>query len=111
MVQPLLENAIKHGLSGIPYHGELNLRVSSLNQMLLFEVIDNGHGLPQKDAFSIQEGHALTILNDRINLLNIEWPDKQASISLKNRSEKDVGETGVYVRLILPKLPHNQESF
>jgi LytS/YehU family sensor histidine kinase len=44
-IQPLVENAIKHGLSAKPGPGLLGLRVTVLDEELCIAVEDNGLGL------------------------------------------------------------------
>ena len=45
MLQPLVENAILHGLSGQP-DGEIQIQAWSRGDVLTLAVRDNGHGLP-----------------------------------------------------------------
>lgn len=55
ILQPLAENAVKHGLAPKETGGELTLRVQRQNDHLEFEVADNGVGLngtPARDLFN-----------------------------------------------------------
>jgi LytS/YehU family sensor histidine kinase len=45
ILQPLLENAIKHGIAGRPTGGRIHLRASQEDRVLVLEVRDNGLGL------------------------------------------------------------------
>ena len=45
ILQPLLENAIKHGLAGRPSGGKIHLRAYQEGQRLVVDVRDNGLGV------------------------------------------------------------------
>ena len=45
LVQPFIENSIKHGFNSIDYKGELLIAFSKANNNLKIEVTDNGKGL------------------------------------------------------------------
>lgn len=45
ILQPLLENAIKHGIAGRPTGGRIHLRASQEDRVLVLEVRDNGLGV------------------------------------------------------------------
>ena len=47
LIQPLVENAIKHGLSQITENGEINITVSRENSYLNIRVYDNGPAFPE----------------------------------------------------------------
>ena len=44
LIQPFIENCIKHGFNGIDYKGEIEVRVSKMNDQLIFKISDNGIG-------------------------------------------------------------------
>lgn len=49
LLQPILENAIKHGFKNIDYKGNVVLRVhQSADNLLNFEIVDNGPGIEPK---------------------------------------------------------------
>ncbi|MET0645418.1 MAG: sensor histidine kinase [Pyrinomonadaceae bacterium] len=47
LLQPLVENAIKHGISPRPEGGEINVYARRLDGRLYLEVADNGLGMPE----------------------------------------------------------------
>ncbi len=66
-IQPLIENAIKHGVSGREGRGIVGLRAAIEDGRLSVEVFDNGPGFPP--AFSLQapgEGHGLHNVAERL---------------------------------------------
>lgn len=44
LIQPFIENCIKHGFNGIDYKGEIAVKVSKVNEQLIFKISDNGIG-------------------------------------------------------------------
>jgi len=64
-VQPLVENAIKHGISAREGAGFVGVRAAIANGSLRVEVLDNGPGFPP--GFHIRgAGHGLRNISDRL---------------------------------------------
>lgn len=55
LLQPLIENALIHGLSSIDRPGEIKLCIKKSNNQLLIQVSDNGIGIPDERLLSLQE--------------------------------------------------------
>jgi two-component system, sensor histidine kinase YesM len=55
LLQPLIENALIHGLSNIEGFGEIVLSITSENKILYISVIDNGVGIPRDKLSYIQD--------------------------------------------------------
>jgi hypothetical protein len=65
-IQPLIENAIKHGVSLMESLGVVGVRADVLDGKLRVEVFDNGPGFPKN--FSMGEtGHGLRNVSDRLS--------------------------------------------
>ena len=65
-IQPLVENAVKHGISAKPEGGEVRVRTAVADGRLSVEVADNGAGFdPQETRAS---GNGLTNVRRRLNL-------------------------------------------
>jgi len=67
LLQPLVENAVKHGVSGLGEKGEININFSIQDHSLLAQIKDNGNGFGDKIK---KEGFGLKLTNERITLLN-----------------------------------------
>jgi LytS/YehU family sensor histidine kinase len=78
VLQPLVENAIRHGIALRPGQGRLEVRVRRRGGRLMLEVSDNGPGLPRSGAFV--EGIGLS--NTRARLRGL-YGDEQ-SLVLRN---------------------------
>lgn len=82
LLQPLVENAIKHGIEPKIDGGEITIKVSEKEQLICIEVNDSGVGLTQASTGS---GHGIGLQNtrERINTLygeSAELTVKQASL-------------------------------
>ena len=66
IVQPLVENAIKHGISPRPAGGNIEVHARRLNGKLYVEITDDGVGMPETDA---QGGVGLINTRERLKHL------------------------------------------
>ena len=67
LLQPLIENAVKHGVSSLKEDGVVNLVFSKTNNDMIVEIQDNGGGFAINEEVS---GYGLKLTRDRIKLLN-----------------------------------------
>ncbi|HUK18840.1 MAG TPA: ATP-binding protein [Bryobacteraceae bacterium] len=65
-IQPLVENAVKHGASLAERGGVVELRGSIEGSMLHLQVCDNGPGFPPGFSLSQSEGHGLRNVAERL---------------------------------------------
>lgn len=65
IIQPLVENALKHGLKNTSSGGELSVAVKDAGSDLVIEVSDNGEPFPS----GMLAGYGLQSISDKINLL------------------------------------------
>lgn len=79
VIQPILENAIIHGLEGMEGNGEVNLRVYPIVDKVRIEITDNGKGMGEEEIKGILAdekggrnshlaGIGLRNVNDRLRL-------------------------------------------
>lgn len=93
-LQPIIENAIIHGINPTYDDGEIKVSVKSQNDNIVFTISDNGMGMTQEQCKSIlkrdvsdNSGIGIKNVNDRIK---IYFGD---SYGLKIESELDMGTT------------------
>lgn len=89
MLQPLVENAIKHGVSKIEGQGNIVLNINKKEKGVLISVQDNGPDFPE----GLVSGHGLQTVYD---LLRFTYGDK-AGISWKNQPKKEIT---IYIALV-----------
>jgi two-component system, LytTR family, sensor kinase len=101
-LQPLVENAVQHGLHSLPHAGQLQLVVRAAGQWLETSVSDDGRGVPSTEVERLffaerPRVHALALLRRRLQGL---FGD---SYQLEVRSE--IGE-GTTVTMRIPLRKH-----
>jgi two-component system LytT family sensor kinase len=95
VLQPLVENAIRHGIEPRTAPGQVVVRASRAGEQLVLEVADNGPGLVDPPPSGTGNGRGIGLTNTRARLLQL-YGNRQA-ITLANRAEG-----GVMVRLEIP---------
>lgn len=74
LIQPFIENAIKHGVNNIA-NGHIEIVITKENENLIIEIKDNGKGIFESETKSSHNSLATTITQER--LLNINLRKKQ----------------------------------
>ncbi len=95
LIQPLVENAIRHGISRRASGGTIVVRAKPLGDRLEIRILDDGVGLPQGWRIEQSEGLGLSITRQRIAGLH---PNGTGRLVVRNRAE---GGTEVEVSLPL----------
>ncbi len=91
IIQPLIENAVKHGASKITDVCEIELNIQSLNGGVLIAVSDNGPSFPEVPVY----GYGLQYIFDKLEMIyeghaKINWknhPDKMITVWLPVKSK------------------------
>ena len=94
LLQPLVENAIKYGVSQREWGGEINIRARVFAGELLLEVSDNGPGMPERELAKLGAGSGVGIRNtcERLNALY----GVEQKVRFRNRAE---GGLAVHIRI------------
>ncbi|MBJ2173166.1 histidine kinase [Aureibaculum sp. A20] len=82
LIQPLIENAVKHGISKVENNGQITLKINKTETGFTIIVEDNGPDFPE----GLVSGHGLQTVFD---LLRLTYKEK-ASISWKNKPTKQI---------------------
>lgn len=97
LLQPLVENAIKHGISKITEHGVIRVHIFEKDNLLHIDLHDNGKPFPD----NIQSGYGLESTQDKLRLLG----GNKASLIIKNVPQKSV-----LLQLVLQKTTQKETS-
>ncbi|NHE56534.1 sensor histidine kinase [Cyclobacterium plantarum] len=89
LIQPLVENAVKHGVSQINAKGKIVVVVKQHKKELRISIYDNGPDFPEEPV----SGYGLQNLNDKLEIIygnnaHINWEngtDKHFKVTLKNQ--------------------------
>ncbi len=82
LIQPLVENAVKHGISQNEGEGTIRLKIEKVDNQLVISVNDNGPDFPE----GLVSGHGLQTVYD---LLRLSYEDS-AALHWTNTPEKTI---------------------
>ncbi len=91
LIQPLVENAVKHGLSKMKDPGKIRVEVKQLEKDMSISIFDNGPDFPDEPV----SGYGLQNLHDKLDIIYgnqalINWENganKNFTLMLKNQFE------------------------
>ena len=69
LLQPIIENSIKHGITKIESGGAISIRARESGNFLTLDVTDDGPGLPEEDAesrLSLSKGVGISNIRNRL---------------------------------------------
>jgi anti-sigma regulatory factor (Ser/Thr protein kinase) len=81
--QPMVENAVKHGVSGLKEMGHINIHFFTEGRKFICRIGDNGQGYSQQQQ---EYGYGFRLTHDRIKLIN--EMTKQKSVELEVESSE-----------------------
>ncbi len=84
LLQPFVENAIKHGFSKMNGQGVLKIGIQQHENDMLVKIADNGPGF---NAATLQEGYGLSLSRKRISLQNREYGEELIGLQLNSTNE------------------------
>jgi two-component sensor histidine kinase len=87
-IQPLIENAVKHGIAGMRENGQVLIDFFRKDKTMYIQIKDNGKGF---DSQPIKVGYGLKLTRERIHLLN--QTHKEEFITMEIKSDKESGST------------------
>ena len=102
ILQPMIENAIYHGLKNRIDEGYIKISAKLVNTKVVFEISDNGYGMRKEKIEELYENFKNPDLNDGVGLKNIYLRLKiyygdEADLLIE--SELDEGTT---IKIIIP---------
>jgi signal transduction histidine kinase len=92
ILQPLVENAIKHGVSKLDEAGRIEIAAKRVGERLVLTVRDNG---PSIDDSILRAGEGVGLRNTRERLLELYGTEQNLSLS-------PAGEEGVIAEVTIP---------
>jgi two-component system, LytTR family, sensor kinase len=93
LMQPFIENAAKHGISGMANNGKINIAIAKQQNNLLLTIADNGRGFDtQADA---APGFGLKLGRERIALLNQIYKNQPITLQI----DSDANGTTITIML------------
>jgi len=105
LLQPFIENAIKHGFNTIDYQGKLTLCFKEVDGYIAVEILDNGSGLSEQKNKD-HKSKALEIFKQRKKGIEHKFK-KELTFEFQNVKEIDSTKQGVRIYIQLPILNDN----
>jgi len=87
LLQPLVENAVKHGISSKVESGSIELSVNRSGFAMIVDLTDNGPGMGEGKSVS---GLGLKLTRDRIKLLNQIHPQRPITMDFRHANPAGV---------------------
>jgi two-component system LytT family sensor kinase len=81
LLQPFLENAVKHGIAEKGKEGEIRVEFRKQASDLILSILDNGKGFQELQQY---QGIGLSLSKNRITLLNTLYKDNSILYSIKS---------------------------
>lgn len=95
LIQPFVENAVKHGIAPRGT-GEITIRLSLQNQLLIIDITDDGPGLRTE----ANGGFGIRAVTNEFEILKTLY-NTEIGVTIENRQEKEA-VSGCHVRLSIP---------
>ncbi len=92
LLQPLIENAVKHGISSLQEKGILSVSFERTDNDMTIEITDNGRGFNENQN---SHGFGLQLTRERIKLLNQTLNDQHLELSIGQKNS----QTKVFILL------------
>lgn len=110
IVQPLVENAIIHGLESKEDRGFIRINLKEYSDFIEIEVMDNGVGIPRNKCEEIKDrmdDETYQSEGNRIGLHNVQQRMKLYYGRVYGLSVESIYGLGTTVRMKLPKIDHD----
>jgi len=101
-LQPLVENAIRHGISHRASGGMVGVTAEPVNERLIIRVFDDGAGLPPGWSLEKSTGLGLSVTRERIAGM---YPNGEGTFAIRSRDEG-----GTMVEIVLPLRVMGEEA-
>lgn len=104
LIQPFVENSIKHGFKNQNKNGMLKLQIEDKTDSVEFIIKDNGQGIQQKSIKDKEhKSMAMLIFEKRRKLIQQKY-NKDFNFEITNLNQIDPNQTGVRVCINIPIL-------
>lgn len=90
LLQPFIENAVKHGISKLKEKGSITIDILKENCNLIFIIKDNGKGFLQSDGIDKPGSLGLKLCRQRLDLLNQVYKTQPATLNIESDEEGTV---------------------
>jgi len=104
LIQPFVENAIKHGFQDVEYKGLLRISVSDNDNWVEFIIEDNGVGLVDNEpSVKTHRSMAMDIFEQRRTLIQHKY-NSSFTFGIINKKDESPENSGVSIKIRMPIL-------
>lgn len=104
LIQPFIENSIKHGFKNVDHDGFLRLKILDKTEYIEFIIEDNGSGIQEKDDTEKKHQSKAMIIFEKRRKLIQQKHKKDFQFEIHNLKDINPEETGVRIVLDIPIL-------
>ena len=104
LIQPFVENAIRHGIIPSSHSGRITLDLKLENDVITCAIEDNGVGIntaKKNKASSDHISSGMQITGDRLEILNMQRSHKM-NINIVDLEEEGLGKKGTRIEIFIP---------
>ncbi len=113
LLQPIIENSIFHGFESMREKGELHIKIKKENDVIIFNVEDNGQGFDQKKLKTILKEDDQKKIKQRFNSIGLSNVHKRIKLHFGEEYglniQSELGR-GTRVVIITPAIEINSEN-
>ena len=84
LLQPFVENAVKHGIAGLHEKGGVSVSINEDEKDIVIRVMDNGNGFDKSRIAEQGAGHGIRLSEERIQLLNKVYGDQPSTLHIQS---------------------------
>ena len=103
ILQPLVENAIEHGLNDDENDGRIDINVYQAEKNIIFEVKDNGYGISEERLKTIYQSFKDDSIHEGVGLKNVYQRVKIYYGDSADLIINSIIDEGTIIRIIIPK--------
>jgi two-component system LytT family sensor kinase len=87
LLQPFVENAVKHGVANLRENGVINVQIKAEQSNVVFIITDNGLGFSNNRSGQVSGSFGLKLSEERIALLNEVYKDQPAKLDIQSGNQ------------------------
>lgn len=95
LLQPFVENGVKHGVSGLLEKGLILIHIWKDGKGIVLKVVDNGKGFDRASGVNMERAFGIKLSEERIVLLNKVYKGQPSSLQIES------GATGTAITIRL----------
>jgi two-component system, LytTR family, sensor kinase len=96
LLQPILENAVKHGVSALRENGRIKVSAYSVGKHLEYSVADNGSGFDNDINDRGKSSYGLRLTEERVRLHNEAYKNQPAVMDIRSTPDGTVIKITLY---------------